>query len=244
MWKFVIFFSIFVLLVIGVVYLVFHSPVFQIAGIEVVGSQKNEEIKSELISILSKTSKFQSWLGSENIIFWSPKAIKGIPQSLFWLSDLTLKRNWSSREIFIEVQERRPYLIWCQADSNCYWLDKTGVAFAFAPQSEGFIIPKVLAENSQPLKLGQLFFNNPDLVKNTLEIIKQLQNSSLVVSKFLIKDLNLQEMTAKTAGPELYFSLRYLPQNFSQILASLGNRVDFQKLNYIDFRVVNRIYYK
>lgn len=242
--KFIIVVFIFILLIIGVVYVVFRSSVFRITSIEIVGSQRGEEIKAELVNVLFKTSRFQSWLGPENIIFWSPKAIKEIPKSLFWLSDLTLKRDWSSRKILIEVKERQPWLIWCSSDFNCYWLDEIGVVFAWAPQAEGFIIPKVLAQNSQPLVFGQPFFNNPDLVKNTLEIIKQLQNSSLAVSQFLIKDPNLQEMTAMTAGPELYFSLRYLPQNFSQVLASLNERLDFQKFNYIDFRVENRIYYK
>jgi len=244
MLKFIAVLAIFILLAIGIVYFVFRSSFFQITSFEVMGSQKTEEIKSELISIFSKTSKIQSWLGPENLFFWSPKAIQKIPQSLFWLSDLTLKRDWFSRKISIEVKERQPWLIWCLDNIQCHWLDDSGVAFARAPQAEGFIIPKVLEENGQPLIFGQPFFNNSDLVKNTLEIIKQLQNSSLAVSRFLIKDVNLQEMTAETNGPKLYFSLRYLPQNFSQILASLNERIDFQKLEYIDFRVENRIYYK
>lgn len=244
MWKFIIVISILILLVIGVVYLVFRSSFFQIAGLEVVGSQKNEEIKGELISVLSKTSKFRSWLGPENILFWSPKTIQKIPPSLFWLSDLTLKRDWFSRKISIEVKERQSWLLWCSADSSYYWLDETGIVFALAPQAEGFIVPKVFTENGQPLLFGQPFSDNSDLVKNTLEIIKQLQDSSLPVSRFLIKDINLQEMTVETGGPELYFSLRYLPQNLSQLLANLAGRVNFQKLEYVDFRVENRIYYK
>lgn len=242
--KFLAIFFLFILLATGIVYLVFRSSVFQVAGLEIVGSQKTEEIKGELISVLSKTSRFRSWLGPENFLFWSPKAIQEIPSSLFWLSDLTLKRNWLSRKIFIEVKERQSWLLWCSAGSSCYWLDETGIVFALAPQAEGFIVPKVLAGNGPSLRFGQPFFDNSDLVKNTLEIIKQLRNSSLSVFQFLITDVNLQEMTAKTNGLELYFSLRYLPQNLGQLLANLADRVNFQKLEYIDFRVENRIYYK
>lgn len=244
MWKFIIVISILISLITGAVYLVFRSSVFRVAGVEVVGSQRAEDIKSELVGIFLKNSKLNSWLGPENFLFWSPKAIKEIPSSLFWLANLTLKRDWSSRKILIEAKERQPWLIWCLPDFNCYWSDETGIVFAWASQVEGFIIPKILAENGQVLVFGQPFFDNSDLVKNTLEIIKQLQNSSLPVSRFLIKDVNLQEMTAETSGPELYFSLRYLPQNLSQLLANLASRVNFQKLEYIDFRVENRIYYK
>ena len=52
MLKFTIILSVFILLVIGVVYFVFRSPFFQTTGIETTGSQRTEEIKGELIGFL------------------------------------------------------------------------------------------------------------------------------------------------------------------------------------------------
>jgi hypothetical protein len=244
MLKFLAVLSIFILLTTGVVYFVFRSSFFQVVGIEVVGSQRAEEIKGELISVLSKISKFRSWLGPENLLFWSSKSVKKIPPSLYWLSDLTLKKNWSLKKIFIEVKERQPYLIWCLAGLQCYWLDDAGVIFTFAPEAEGYIIPKVFAEDDRQLLFGQPFLDNPVLVKNALEIIKQLKNSSLTISRFLVKNINLQEIEAETSGPRLYLNFRFPLQNLNGLLASLARRLDFQKLEYIDFRVENRIYYK
>mgnify|MGYP001579904765 CR=1 FL=1 len=244
MLKFILIFSVFVLLTIGIVYFVFRSSFFQVAGVEVVGSQRTEEIKGELISVLSKTSKFRSWLGPENLLFWSSKSVKKIPLSLYRLSDLTLKRNWRLKKIFIEVKERQPWLIWCLADRQCYWLDDSGVVFAFAPEAEGYIIPKVFAEDDRQLLFGQPFLSNPALVKNFLGIIKQLKNSSLTISRFLVKNINLQEIEAETDGPRLYLNFRFPLQNLNGLLANLARRLDLQKLEYIDFRVENRIYYK
>ena len=271
MLKFLAVFSVFILLTTGVVYFVFRSSFFQAAGIEAVGSQRTEEIKRELIGVLSKTSKFRSWLGPENLLFWSSKAVEKIPPSLYWLSDLTLKRNWRLKKIFIEVKERQPWLIWClqtqtntdytqtnadgsqyksassqreSAINRCYWLDDSGVVFAFAPEAEGYIIPKVFAEDDRQLLFGQPFLDNPALVKNALEIIKQLKNSSLTISRFLVKNINLQEIEAETDGPKLYLNFRFPLQNLNGLLANLARRLDLQKLEYIDFRVENRIYYK
>ena len=246
MLKFTIILSVFILLVIGVVYFVFRSPFFQTTGIETTGSQRTEEIKGELIGFLLKTSNFRSWLGPENLLFWSTKN-KEISPSLFWLSNLNWTINWQQKKIIIEAKERQPWLLWCLQNTidRCYWLDEEGIVFSLASKAEGFIIPKVFEENGrQQLIFGQPFYDNPQLVKNTLEIVKQIKNSSLVVNRFLVNDFNLQEMETETNGLKLYFSLRYLPQNLNKILTDLVSRLDFPKLKYVDFRVENRIYYK
>lgn len=264
MLKFAIILSVFILLVSGVIYFVFRSPFFQITGLETTGSQRTEEIKGELIGFLLKTSNFRFWLGPENLLFWSPQNQKA-PPSLFWLSNLNWARDWQQKKITIDVKERQPWLLWClqtQTDAEpaptntdnlprqsaikkCYWLDEQGLVFSLAPEAEGFIVPKVFEENGrQQLILGQPFYDNPQLVKNTLEIIKQFQKSSLAVNRFLINDINLEELETETNGLKLYFGLRFLPQNLNGILTDLASRLDFPKLEYVDFRVENRIYYK
>lgn len=276
MLKFISIFSIFVLLVVGAIYFVFHSHFLKVAAVEVSGSAKAEEIKGALINNLAETSKIRYLLGSDNLLFWSSKAIRQIPSSLNWLSDLNLKRNWQEKKIVIEVKEREPWLLWClfanqsgsstaeassttvqivATSSNCYWLDGQGIVFASAPEAEGFIVLKVFEEgNRQQLSFGRPFYSNPQLVANTLEIIKQLENSSLMPRRFLIENINLQELKAETEGPKLYFSLRFLTKDLNKILTDLTDRLsshggspagrEFQKLEYIDLRVENRIYYK
>jgi len=290
MWKFLIIFFIFVLLAFGAIYLVFHSHFLEAAAIKVSGSARADEIKDALIDTLLKGSRIRSLLGPENLLFWSPKVFQ-IPSSLFWLSDLSLKRNWSQKEIYIEVKERQPWLLWCllaqaglpvgqaglsaqtgfsldQASSsisqtvnnisssttsqtasttigNCYWLDDQGVVLSLAPEAEGNIIPKVFERGDrQELNFGQSFNANPQLVKNALEIIKEIKNSPLIVRRFLMENINLQELAAETNGPKLYFSMRFVPQDLDKIIANLNDHLDFKKLEYIDFRVGNRIYYK
>jgi len=295
MWKFLIIFSIFVLLAAGGLYFVFHSHFLEVAAIEISGSARTDEIKELLINDLLENSKIRSLLGPENLFFW-PSKISQIPSSLFWLSDLGLKKDWQQKQIFIEVKERQPWLLWCltfqsgppaqsglpeqagspaiqvslpaQAGSsisqtinnassstvsqtvsttigNCYWLDDEGIVFSSAPEAEGYLIPRVFEKSDrQELNFGQSFGTNPQLAKNSLEIIKETENSPLIVRRFLIENINLQELAAETNGPKLYFSLRFVPRDLDKILINLNDHLDFKKLEYIDFRVENRIYYK
>jgi len=287
--KFIAIFSIFILLAVGVIYFVFNSHFLRVAAVEVSGSDRADEIKEALIGNLLKSSKIRSLFGPDNLLFW-PLEISKTSSNLYWLSGLSLKRDWEKKRIVIEVKEREPWLLWClqttpiDADTdtdavavaparinadknankqkldisenprknpresaiyNCYWLDEQGIVFSSAPEAEGLIIPKVFeTDDRQQLFWGQLFCDNPQLAANVLEIIKQLKNSSLVIRRFLIENINLQELKAETEGPKLYFSFRFLPQDLDKILANLADRLDFQKLGYIDFRVENRIYYK
>lgn len=246
MLRFTIFFSIFILLVAGVVYFVFYSHFLLVAGVEISGSAKTEEIKNALIGNLAGTSKIRRLLGSDNLLFWSPKAIRQIPSSLYWLKDVKIERNWQDKKITINVKEREPWILWrMTASGNCYWIDEEGIVFSPAPAAEGFIIAKMSEQGDrQQLLFGQLFDDNPQFAENTLEIIKQLKDSSLAVSRFSIQNSNLDELTAETNGLKLYFSSRFSLRNFDGILTDLAGRLDFSKLEYIDFRVENRIYYK
>jgi hypothetical protein len=274
MWKFLIICFIFVLLAVGAFYFVFYSHFLDVAAVKISGSARTDEIKIVLIDVISKNSKIRSLLGPGNLLFW-PSKISQIPPSLFWLSDLSLKTNWDQKEISVEVKERQPWLLWCLSTqtsspapaintgsstvsqtasttlNNCYWADEGGVVFSLAPEAEGYLIPRVFEKNGrQALNLGQLFIGNSQLAKNTLEIIGKMENSPLIVRRFLIEKIDLQELTAETnslpaqAGPKLYFSLRFVPRDLDKIIVNLNDHLNFKKLEYIDFRVENRIYYK
>ena len=151
------------------------------------------------------------------------------PSSLYWLEDIKIKKT-GNKKIIIEAKERRPWLLWClqtrtnadnvprqSAIKKCYWVDEQGVVFSPASEAEGFIVPKVFEEDGrQQLILSQSFYDNPQLVKNTLEIIKQIKKSSLAVNRFLVSNADLQEMETETGKLKLYFSLRFFAAKSQQ----------------------------
>ncbi len=46
------------------------------------------------------------------------------------------------------------------------------------------------------------------------------------------------------AGPKIYFSLRFSADNVPEVIKSLKEKATFGNLQYVDFRVENRMYYK
>lgn len=242
--KFLVILTILILLIAGAVFAIFRSSFFRIATVEVLGSPRIEEIKNVFIAELNKNSFLRFW-GPENLLFWSKNAIKEKPSSLFWISDFNLKRDWRLKKVFIEVKERQPSLIGCSGlPPRCYWLSAEGIVLAEAPSAEGFLVPQIFIESEQSLIIGDLFLASADLLRNTLEIIRNLSDFTFIPSRFVVKNLDFQELEVETNGPKLYFSLRLNPQNVIRILNDLAVNVNFSKLNYLDLRTENRIFYK
>jgi hypothetical protein len=82
-------------------------------------------------------------------------------------------------------------------------------------------------------------------VSNLISILSVLRHTGLEVKTVELKDLSLEEVTVTTAnGPSLYFSLRFAADNYLTVIQSLMARSGFGKLQYIDCRTENRVYYK
>lgn len=234
----------FILLVAGAVYAVFRFSFFRLTTVEVSGSPRTEEIKNAFIAELNKNSSFR-FLGPENLFFWSANAVKEKPVDLLWISEFILKRNWREKKVFIEVKEWRPNLLGCVGLSPlCYWLSEKGMVLAAAPLAEGFIIPKLYIENKQTLSPGDLFLSSVDSPENVLEIVRQFRDFSFAPVRFLIKNPEFRELEVETDGPKLYFNLRFEPQNIIWALDDLADRLNFKKLEYLDFRTENRVFYR
>jgi hypothetical protein len=78
-----------------------------------------------------------------------------------------------------------------------------------------------------------------------ISIITTLKQSGISVANIALRDLSLEEVDVTTMnGPSIYFSLRFSASKDLPVLQSLMAKPGFNKLQYIDFRVENRAYYK
>jgi len=82
-----------------------------------------------------------------------------------------------------------------------------------------------------------------------------LKASGIAPKEIRLNDLTLQEIEVDTyaglpteasakTGPKLYFSLRFPSSNYLPVIQKFLSKPDFGKLQYLDFRVENRAYYK
>jgi cell division septal protein FtsQ len=232
-----------------------------------------EKLVVDLKDFFVRQSKIAEILGPDNILIWKNKTdsfLKNYPQ----IAELTIKKDYFKRQIEINYKEREKFGIWClktqtnadytqtdtdptpidtesspyesvlsQYKSVCWWFDKNGVIFAEAPLVEGELINKVFDSSGRELKIGDKILKE-NLLKNLLKIFEVLQKSELSMKNLYLQDLSLQEVVAQSLNlPKIYFSLRIDPEFTLTAIESLKN-LGLERIEYIDFRVENRAYYK
>jgi cell division septal protein FtsQ len=245
----------FFVLLIGIGYLIVYSPLFQIKTINAEKGELTEQLKS----YFAGKSLFANILGSDNILIWTNKT-ESFLKERHQIAELTIKKDYFNRQIDVNYKEREKFGIWClQAqnyaeqtqnnaenfprESACLWFDKDGVLFAEAPLMEGELINKVFDSSGRELKIGDKILEE-NLLENLLKIFEVLQKSELSMKNLYLQDLSLQEVAAQSPNlPKIYFSLRFSPESALPAIQSLKNS-GLGKLDYIDFRVENRAYYK
>ncbi len=240
------------LLFTGAAWLVFRSPILRIQKIVVQG---NSAVPSGDIlallqgNVLRGHPFWPSLLGIGNMLAWPATLpasdLSYIPQ----LASLTLSKDYLSRTITADVTERQPFAIWCftsgtTVNESCYWFDDQGVLFERTFDTEGSLMFAIHDNSQKGLGLNDAIL--PDgLAPNLISIIKVLTASGIQVNSIALNDLALQEIDITTyEGPALYFSLRFPADDDLSILESLMAKPNFTKLQYIDFRIENRAYYK
>ena len=119
------------------------------------------------------------------------------------------------------------------------------MVFEHAPKTEGEMIYKVDDFSERRLIIGNKIIKE-DLLANLLKIFNILEQSGLNVRTLQIKDLSLQEATVEPVNilmPKIYFSLRFDPA-FAMPAIQAIKEYGLNKIEYVDFRVENRAYYK
>ena len=132
-------------------------------------------------------------------------------------------------------------------NESCFWFDASGTIFAKAYDTEGSALFAVHDYSQTGLGLAQSILPSSPaaFVANFISILNVVKQSGLTVKEIALRDVSLQEIDVSTYnGPDVYFSLRFDASDDLQVLQSLMAKPGFTKLQYVDFRVENRAYYK
>ena len=233
------------LLTIGIAYLIIYSPLFQIKNINggvFKGDIRNfDKIISELKLFLATRSKIASILGTDNILIWKNQTedfLKYQPA----IDNLTIEKNYLNRTIKINIDGKQKFGVFCSS-IECWWFDKEGMIFKKASQVEGEIIYKINDLSRKKIEIGEIILTRK-LFDNAIKILKVLEETGLNIKTLNINGLELQEAYIESALiPKIYFSLRFAPNLNNAVFQNL-KEIGLQKIEYIDLRVENRVYYK
>ncbi len=239
----------------GSYWFILRSPFFRVNQIAIAGN--STVASSDIIALLQGSvlrsgdsmmngnSGIKAHLGTRNMLVWPGSLptndLAVIPQ----LASINIAKDYFSHTVTARVAERQPFGIWClMPDDSCYWFDDTGVIFQRTFDTEGSLLSSVHDYSQTALGLGGTILP-AEFVGNMLSILNVIKESGISAKEIALNNIGLQEIDITTYnGPALYFSLRFPADEDLTVLQSLMVMPKFAKLQYVDFRVENRAYYK
>lgn len=232
-------------LVDGFGYLLLRTRFFRTSDIQVVG---NKEISSEDVLAAVRAQIFgDNYLkyvfGFGHLMIW-PDRFDNVNKLIPKIKTVEVEKSYLDRKIVLKVKERESYGVWCmeQEAEKCFAFDEEGVIFSRGMPSEGSLIHNVrdYSERNLGILLRVLPGEKFGYLKEVFDVV---ESAGLNYKYFEIQDLKKEEVeVVSSAGPTVYFSLRFSPLFALTALRGIGTNIS--KLQYIDFRVENKAYYK
>lgn len=230
----------------GTGYVVFYSSLFRLHEVVVTGNRFTDEarILSTVQSSIIGNSFVKRLLGHTNYLVWPEEAPSIFFTFLPAISEAKITRDYFEKKITITVKERERFGVWCRAN-ECFWFDRDGVIFDNAPSAQSSLLPTIHDYSKTDIPLGSRVFSDSKHIENILAAFEIVNAIGIGIEELNLSRPELREFYVKTYdGAELRFSLDLDPRPFASALYKLKVDPGLKKLEYIDMRVENRIYYK
>lgn len=236
------------LIVVGALWVVVRSNLFKVQEVEIVGATYvSPDAVRDFLDTNVALGQVARFLGSENLLAWPDRFEEGDLADLPALSSLRVEKNYFKRSVTVEVEERERVGIWCFARAepkNCFWFDRGGILFMPGYFAEGSLIPLLDDHSREPLALGGTALPARSM-PNLISIFSALDSIDLSIREIRLDDLGKEEVEARTYdGLRLLFSLRFPAIGVADAIVAVRKITPLSELQYIDFRVENKVYYK
>jgi hypothetical protein len=232
----------------------------EVRGNEIVSE---EDVSDAAFSVLSQ-NRFLIFAG-ENKFLYSKRALEeGIKKAIPRILSLSIVREGD--KLLIDITERQRMYLWCGEEAptrvisgisrDCYFLDKSGFIFDSSPGFSSGVYFTFYSKLNNENPVGQYVLNF-DLLKDVESLISGLKDLGLSAHSLVSKDDGQYELLFDLAGrlpeyPKLLFvddqSVDDIYNKIASILDEDPFKKDFLekpgKLEYIDARFKNRIFYK
>ena len=236
------------LLIVGILWVVVRSNLFKVRDINIIGATyiASDDIR-EFLKLHVAQGPVTSLLGSENIFAWPDGFSENNLRDLPAVSSLQIKKNYFGHSVSVTITERKRLGIWCFAEvdpEQCFWFDANGTLFMPGYSAEGNLIPVLDDHSRKPLALGENVLE-ARFLPNLISIFSALKSIRLSIREVRLNDLGREEIEADTNdGLKLLFSLRFPAAGVPDAIAAVQKITPLSQLQYIDFRVENKVYYK
>lgn len=234
-------------LVAGIVWFTLNSSFLKINKFEVSRSPyySQNEVFKEIKEYKIGQNPLLATLGPRNILFWALSSSDKTPPELSAASSVKVDVSLFKRKVSAAIESRDVFGVACNISKDCYTFNEKGTVLTRAPYVEGNLVLRVEFTNKdKKFVLGKKILPREEWNKNLIETLKQVKESKFEIENVKIKDLKLREWVLSLPSVDLYFDLNFVPEQLPNVLKRLRNKTDFSEIEYVDFRVRDRVYYK
>ncbi len=233
----------------------FYIPYLKIQKISIAGnsSLSTEKILIEVSSYLNSKTLFI--FPRNNILILPKETISNNLLSQFpRIGEVSLEKNFPD-SISVKIRERKQEALFC-IDKECAFIDEDGFVFEKAPYFSGDVYLKFFNER-EDVDVGNLVSDSSDR-KLSFQLILQEQFKKLIEFKNLVPRENIKVSKVVLKKEEIYEIYTdekwYILLNekndakisYENLKITLDAKIkeNRQKLEYIDLRFGNKVFYK
>ena len=226
----------------------FRIPYLQVDKIEISG---NVLVNSDDLISKIKTKIEGEYLGlfPKTNIFIIPKRniLAELPQEIKRIKNITLEKKYFNA-IAVKIEERNNAAIFCEKE-NCVFVDENGFVFEKAPYFSGAVFLK-LVDQRMPEKTVEKYIGS-NLIEES-EFKKILEFAGLVskigngIAEMVLKKENIYEFYMKEEWKIILNGKNEPKSAYLNLITALDANIKDKrtKLDYIDLRLGNKIYFK
>jgi hypothetical protein len=232
---------------------------FSELSVEVPSILSKEDFLAKIEPIVIGNSPLKKIFGFEHFFVW-PKKIPGVLMGMAEIGNLEIEKDYLHRKLTVSAPIRETAGIWCDGeqvlpdsliedgevlvpDSTCWLFDENGLIVKETFKTSGNLIRVIYDKTGRSLSLGTPVLPER-FIANLFSILDLIKTLKLDYEKILIENLDREELIVETANADIFFSLRENAQNYLEPLKKIINSAEFKKIQYIDLRVQNRIFYQ
>jgi hypothetical protein len=225
-------------------YAIFHADFlavreFKVAGLRVIP----QNIFLEAMK-LESASHSLGLLGTDRLLNWrsgEEQILVGTNEP--YLADVKTEVEWLKRTVNFLATERKTSFIWCKSGS-CLVTDEMGRAFALAPTYQGHLITEIQDERVGGLEVGFEVFKEAKWWEVFKQQVSEIKSFTGLERVKILAEETREWQAFLPGGGVLKFSLDNPPEDLPSVLSRLSKDVDLKKMEYADFRVPGRVYFK
>ncbi len=240
----------------------------QVSAVKIEGLQvlTDAQIRSSVMSISDQN---YLWIFPKTNILWYPSGAisKKIREDWSRVKEVSLDRN-DLNSITITITEKTPKYIWCgdskqdfisHENQKCFFLDESGSLFSESPYFSGDVYFKMYGRlgdihaTTTPVgtkPIGQEFLTS-DIRNFIFDFAAMLTDIHMTPVRFFARTPNEYEMMLRD-GSFVFFNNRsaidYTKVALQKLLSQNSFTVDIpdspHRLDYVDVRFTNKVYYK